>query len=526
MAALIPVQLALLLLAQTSTYSVSGRVTFEDGQPIESAEVFASTHGWDAVGDIALTDAKGRFSVTGLPGGIYMMSASRDDIGPIFLRQTARPLTAIGVKLNDTSPHPNIDYHVSRPATITGTARTSSGAPMRQAQVFAERHVWIDGQPTLRDSASSTTDDRGRFRIAQLTRGRWSVCAVAVPQPVLPIGIARFGDKPKTIYTEACYPEGSKAPVKLSAGQILDVDIVFHPTFPVIVSGRVDNSEGFDFVSVQLTRDSAPAGRVFDSVNPDPATHSFRFARILPGRYHISAQAHTRGKPDRDLPNATTTLSVGDSDQVVDLTLASPPRITATVHTPPHDSQIDVSLRAADDPHHPTYDAELQPDGTLFFPVPYPGRYWLITRGHLCPADVRVEELGHPSKSEIQSHGIQILTSMRANLDITFTATCGGIEGTAVDSTGKPLALVSQLILLAGTAEDPGDLMQTYSGEDGSFGFEGLAPGKYPLWAVSEDDDWDGILPALSDLASQQTVVEVLPHRTTSIKLPLVRSSN
>jgi hypothetical protein len=396
---------------------------------------------------------------------------------------------------------------------------------MSNVQVQAVRRAWSNGQPTFQSMGSYMTDDRGHFRIPRLWRGRYLVCAsLPQAQPVLPVGIARFGDKSDAVFTEACYPESSKELLKLNPGQNLDVDIVFRPSYPVVVSGRVVNAAATDSISIQLSLDQSPLGRGSFSM-VQPGDQSFRIPNVLPGRYRLTAQAHFNGKPDRDLPSATLILDVADSDRTVDITLAEPLRITVTTHAPPHKDQITAGLRPADDPGGPVYQAESQPDGSMLIPVPYPGRYWLVTRTTLCPSGARLEQPGTDRLAEALNHAIQITPGLRANLDLTFTADCGEIKGTVLDSSGKPVPRGRHLILMTGTPDDPGDLFLDSADDHGEFSYSGLPPGKYVMWAWPEADEWDGVLASLRDLAAQQTVIDVLPNQTATVKLPLLRSS-
>jgi len=290
----------------------------------------------------------------------------------------------------------------------------------------------------------------------------------------------------------------------------------------VAVSGHVQNTEGFDSVYVEIVPE--PGVPMMPSVVPiDLPTHSFAIPNVLPGRYRLTARAQIIGKPGRDLASATTMLDVGDSDQSVELALSPQPRITATIHAPPHTDKITVSLRSADDPNAPNYDAEPETDGTLRFAIPNPGRYRLVTRADLCNTDARLESSGLPARQDVRAHGVQVTPGMQANLDITFSAECGDIKGAVVDSSGNPVPHARHLILLTGTPEDPGDLFQDSADENGGISYFGLLPGKYLMWAWSDQDEWDGVLDDLSQLAPQQTVVEVRPHQTSSIRLPLLR---
>jgi hypothetical protein len=161
------------------------------------------------------------------------------------------------------------------------------------------RRVWINGKATLQYPIFALPDDLGRFRLPHLTRGRWSVCAI-LPRahPALPVGVARFGERPSAFFIKACYPEDSSSFVKLRPGQNLDINLVFRPTYPAVISGRILNTDGFEPVSAVIIPESGVP--MWPALIPeDPDTHSFRIPNVLPGRYRLYAQANENGKPDR-----------------------------------------------------------------------------------------------------------------------------------------------------------------------------------------------------------------------------------
>jgi hypothetical protein len=126
-------------------------------------------------------------------------------------------------------------------------------------------------------------------------------------------------------------------------------------------------------------------------------------------------------------------------------------------------------------------------------------------------------------KLDAKDHAIQLSAGVQYTLDVTFTSDCGTIEGKVVDAAGKVVPKSRQLILLSGTADDPGDLLTNSAREDGTFDFKGIAPGKYVMWSWSEADEWDGAVPNLHDIAGQGTAIEVAANQTVTINPPLIR---
>jgi hypothetical protein len=52
-----------------------------------------------------------------------------------------------------------------------------------------------------------------------------------------------------------------------------------------------------------------------------------------------------------------------------------------------------------------------------------------------------------------------------------------------------------------------------------------MTPGKYPIWAWSDADDWNGAIDDLGSLKARQTVVEVGAGQKADVRVPLVSAA-
>jgi hypothetical protein len=299
------------MLAEAGTHSISGRVTFANNRPFAGAEITATMDGWDPVVDPVLSDDQGRFTIKGLPEGTFILSANRDDVGSFFYGQTPEPGMVSDVTVNDRAPHKDVAFVVSRPATITGTARFLSGAVMPNIQISASRRVLSNGKSVLQPVSNAFTDDLGRFRLPRLTRGRYLVCASMLQaQPVLPVGLTRFGEKSSAALAESCYPERFKPLLKLDPGQSVDVELVLAPIHSVEISGRVLNADGIDNIAVTLSSDQPAVAAHSFAAQADPKTHTFHIENVVAGHYHLIAQAYKNGEQINVQPSAVATHAV------------------------------------------------------------------------------------------------------------------------------------------------------------------------------------------------------------------------
>jgi hypothetical protein len=136
-----------------------------------------------------LTDNEGQFVFRGLPNGSLMMNATKGGYLPgAFGRRTpggpAQPLElADGQRIGDAT------LIIWRVAAITGAIVDEAGEPVVGIEVRAYRRTSVSGRRALRQEAQSLTDDRGVYRLFNLTPGQYVVgvamTTVAVPSDAL-----------------------------------------------------------------------------------------------------------------------------------------------------------------------------------------------------------------------------------------------------------------------------------------------------------------------------------------------------
>jgi len=507
------------LLGQEAKYTLTGQLVVDDGQPVSNAEITVTRNGWNEFADPVLSDAQGRFAFSGLPEGTFIVTASRSDPGSYFYGQSPQPMQMTGLNLNAKFPSQDILFRIERFGAITGTVRDRSGMPMANVPVSAIRRSWANGRAAMQATGSSATDDLGHFRIPSVLRGRYRVCASAPPggESALPVGYAAFGQPPREIYAATCQPDArSSGLFEVASGSKLEVDLVLGAQTPVEVSGHVVNMREGESLGVQLQpRDPSAAGSAFYSQAAGEA-HEFQFANVVPGRYWVSANGSSNIEGIETVLTARVPVTVGDSGLIgIELTLAPQNAIDVVMHAPKHEGEITVGLRDADEPFAGSSDAQKQADGSLRITLQYPGRYWLVTRTQLCPSGANL------GKVDANDRPIDITPGMNATLDVTFTDQCGEINGTVVDSDGKPVPKARNLILLTGTPDEPGDLFLTSAEADGTFFYNGLKPGTYYLWAWNESDEWNGSVPDLSEIKARKTAVEIKGVENVKIQVPL-----
>jgi protocatechuate 3,4-dioxygenase beta subunit len=173
------------LQAQTPTGSalVAGIVLVDDtaGRPPRRATVTLAG-GDSRVGRQTVTDDRGRFVFDHLAAGRYTLVAEK----PGFVRTfygSRRPGRgpAMPIAVAEAQRLADVTVKLLPGAVIAGTVTDEHGAPIASAQVSARQPLFVSGERTLVEPPSpvqyATTDDRGRYRLYGLPPGEYTVFA-------------------------------------------------------------------------------------------------------------------------------------------------------------------------------------------------------------------------------------------------------------------------------------------------------------------------------------------------------------
>jgi hypothetical protein len=252
------------------------------------------------------TDNDGRYRVTGLAAGAYMVYA--------LSKAYARSKPSLGsIAIDDGESRDDVDIPLVRGGVITGRVIDSEGRPLIASSI----RLWSIDEDQEFDTADwlmRRTDDRGIYRIYGLPVGRYIISA----------GGDRASIRGRRKYTQTFYPDApDKDQAKIieidEGGEVTGIDIrlgVDKNTY-YEASGRVLDSEtGQPLPQIVLRCKIASSGEYGKIATTDDEGR-FKFTGLSSGRYELDLR-----KPrevfsaigNKEYYNEKSRFEVSDSD--------------------------------------------------------------------------------------------------------------------------------------------------------------------------------------------------------------------
>jgi protocatechuate 3,4-dioxygenase beta subunit len=162
---------------KTGTARIRGRVMSSDsGSPIRRAQVRIT--GPEIVPKTAVTDAEGRYEFRELPGGRFVLSATKAGYVSVQYGQKRPNESGKAIELVDTQVLERADISMPRGSVIAGRVLDEFGDPVADVVVSAMGSAWSGGRRRLQSAGRmATTNDLGQFRIYGLAPGDYFVSA-------------------------------------------------------------------------------------------------------------------------------------------------------------------------------------------------------------------------------------------------------------------------------------------------------------------------------------------------------------
>ena len=521
--------------ARPGTTSTIRGVVLRAGTSVPVDKAVVELHGGKAAEPLAvITSSNGRFEFLNVPAGSYELTATRSGYLSTSLGQRSPSGSGHNLQVEAGTTIDNLQLLMTATGAISGRVFDDTGEPLANATVQVLKYSYVDGERSLTEVKSDTTNDLGEFRVFWLSPGRYFVSA-------MPEG----GGTGKMFWIKAGKAMSRAGQVAVGPSEfIIDIDHgsnststqrAFVPAYypgtpdpkfatPVEVQSGAD-VRGIDFrlnrVSTRKVR-----GVAIDSVTGQPSGHgnatltsgnpfdpphtssitpngAFEFAGVRPGSYFLVANAEIgeAGESPR-MMGGTTRIEIGESDlsnAVVTLhpTLGVEGSLTlAGPATLPQDIYPNVTLSPAQrNGRSDAVTAEYQ-DGinTQFrFPNVFEGEYrirWESSED--LPPGVYLKSASF-GPADALNGSIHIDQRTRDRLQVVLGTNAGVVMGTVVDRERMP-APGTKIVLVPDAAHrQRSDLYQTtVSDASGRFQFGRIPPGDYSLfaWEDVEEGIW------------------------------------
>jgi len=444
------------------------------------------------------TDAEGRFQIDDVKPGRYM--ATVEHPGSVQSVSGKRPTSILVQSGQGTT---DWVFYMRPAAVITGKVMDLDGDPMSNVSISAQRVGSTLRGINSHDFGGSSTNDLGEFRIPDLRAGRYLI--TANPSQGFRPQRAKEKDttKERLTYTTTYYPG------TLDKQQSVAVEV--HPGDETPVNFGVLASPAY---RVAGTVAAVPSGALMTEIMLSSKDHTnmqnqrlgeggrFEFQNVLPGSYTATLVVVTvppGGQPSVKMMRVVEPIEVSTAN-VDRLQLQPNPggtvRGTFRMDTGQKLdwTQLNVVLLPADENDSgfigggsagaPAMSG-VSKDGSFELKDVTGGSYQLLVGAKSNNLRDYITKSVNLDGRDVADSGF--IVSPGTALDVVISANGATIEGTVIDSTGKPVAHATVLDVPSSEHRNRRDLYQRDTTDEfGHFSLRGLNPGKYTVLAFED----------------------------------------
>jgi protocatechuate 3,4-dioxygenase beta subunit len=471
------------------TASIRGRVVDKvTGAPLARAVVIVRRMRMMNEATQALTDADGRFELTGLVPDAYDLAATAGEFRASHARHGPGADKPIPLRPGEVR---EVSIALAPALAISGRVVDQAGLPVSGSRI--EVQDFSSGFNSY-GSHRRETDDLGAFRMFGLPPGRYRVCAGVNTSP-------KFGSatgKRLVRFVRTCYPsapdEAEAAPIVVTDSDVAGIEIQMQrrPTFTIrgVVLDSTGNAVEPSRVGLMHIEGDSASGssqRISGS--------RFTISNIVPGRYVVSAEIGPEPSPNsQPIEKGLVPLDV-ISEDVENLVLTMKKLVgvrgaVAYEDGPPPDLQVErLSVEAMP--------VDIEAGGVRDFPARVGtdftfelknlfGPYVLSLSG--LPPTLIVRSILYRGRDVLQVP-TEFDGDPRNVVEILVTSRVAHVSGRVFDDRGNASAGARIYFFPADPAKWKGWMGgPSTSGKDGSFRLLRLAAGDYLAAAISAED--------------------------------------
>jgi protocatechuate 3,4-dioxygenase beta subunit len=511
------------------TGAISGTVVDgESGDAIRKAIVTLTLQGTPRRWATIRTDGDGRFQFSNLPAGKYGLRAEKAEGTAIYGANNLRELSEF-IALGEGETRGGIKLRFLHAASLSGRVFDSDGDPVADTRVSLLRPGRNFGAPALLQYRGTSTDERGEYRFSNVDPGRYYIRAMPARRQFDGTAAARQA-RPVDQYYGGARDFKEASPVHVAGGETLaglDFHLVSEPAVEVqgLIAGVPDGlgpassqpasaqpastQTGAPPGLVKMRRLNRSAGDATDGpeiqVMLIPADlgpqrwrsgsrargpeHRFHLGEVSPGRYRIEATFDSGEKTY----GASQVFDLHPDYGEIVLTLAPAVDIQGTLRVEGDASRKEPGAARAGsdgysiqltrpDTRQSNITADVASDGHFSLPQVLPGE-WQLTVDSVPPGFLKSAQYGD---KDVRFTTFEAEAKGGIPLNIVVSMRTAAVEG-EVDAGSGQAKRAGILLAPVGPYHN---LARFYYGtpadDTGKFHFEGIAPGKYKIFALEK----------------------------------------
>ncbi len=504
----------------TTKFRVSGKVVNAvNGHPLAGADVWlGNAEDLEATQQKLLTGDDGMFAFTVSQPGKYLLSGQ--DIG--FRRQGFEQhggyVSAIVVGNGLITE--SLVFRLRPDARVMGVVEDDDHEPVQNAIVYLFRTDANFGLRQTYLSAQTTTDDRGRYRLAHLEPGCYSLVVSAAPwfsgllQQAEAQGNAARTEKrefdvafPMTFYPGVT-DMASASQIALNEGEDFTADFTLSPVPALRVRLNHFNADP------QKPKNATLQQRVFGTtinhtwLRETQVEDSLEMRGVPPGRYVLQIESFDAGRSTRSAPITLTADTEFDPDSAP----AVAP-IHGVVRTRGGMSLNEQAfVRLWNSRTDEVMDSRIGDKGEIYFDTDFltPGTYLVYAMNGLNATASSLKATG----AQVAGLTVQNTGGKPVELEIEMSSRLSKINGT-VRRDGKPMAGAMILLVPEDAELNLPKFRRDQSDSDGTYTLRDVLPGRY--WMMAIEDGWElewANLALLKNRLEHAQKIDVEPNRT------------